>query len=477
MKLPAQASPWRIAPTTWAKWLVVFIEVMAIVWVVYTEDALWIPIAFAGSIVALLVGSAIAWEWPAGGIVALALAAVMPAWFVQIGNTKLRPEHAAAALVGAFAVVWVVRRRAPIRFFAFDWFLLGYVGVSYLSSAIMSVEPGQTLKWAFQTTLAIAPYFILRVLLRDDHALRQAVRILVAIGVAESLFGLACLLSYRLFGTTFGVFPQQYGNIPGVFGSHMEANLFGAYAACCGLMYMAYFLFGELRDSRHLIGFGICVTGVFISLARAALLAAAVTSVVTLALGFHYRKIDARILIRLVGVVVLAAVLISPLVYGYLEQRVRKTEAISTDLTSIDPEGTTYSRLVQYAVAWGNVKQSPWLGNGVASFQLLFNWSDIGRGEDETSWIGNTLLRVLHDTGVAGTVLFFSFVISLMTAAHGEARRQITGPLPPLLAGALIYLITFQFTEGTILSFTWIHLGLIGAAVALRKEQQPDKAR
>ena len=36
-----------------------------------------------------------------------------------------------------------------------------------------------------------------------------------------------------------------------------------------------------------------------------------------------------------------------------------------------------------------------------------------------------------------------------------------------LSAGLLLYAITFQATEATILAFTWVHLGLLAAAVAL----------
>jgi hypothetical protein len=36
-----------------------------------------------------------------------------------------------------------------------------------------------------------------------------------------------------------------------------------------------------------------------------------------------------------------------------------------------------------------------------------------------------------------------------------------------LWAGALIYFITFQATDGTILAFSWIHFGLLASAATL----------
>jgi hypothetical protein len=35
------------------------------------------------------------------------------------------------------------------------------------------------------------------------------------------------------------------------------------------------------------------------------------------------------------------------------------------------------------------------------------------------------------------------------------------------MLGALVYSLTFQATEGTLLAFSWIHLGLIGCAVSI----------
>jgi len=33
--------------------------------------------------------------------------------------------------------------------------------------------------------------------------------------------------------------------------------------------------------------------------------------------------------------------------------------------------------------------------------------------------------------------------------------------------GALVYIVSFQLTEGTFLAFSWVHLGLIACAVAV----------
>jgi hypothetical protein len=86
---------------------------------------------------------------------------------------------------------------------------------------------------------------------------------------------------------------------------------------------------------------------------------------------------------------------------------------------------------------------------------------------EEQPWLGNTEIRVLHDTGAVGLTIFAAFVSALVI----KARRKLkAGPFPELLAlllGSSVYVITFQATEGTLLAFPWVHLGLIACAVAL----------
>jgi uncharacterized membrane protein YidH (DUF202 family) len=45
--------------------------------------------------------------------------------------------------------------------------------------------------------------------------------------------------------------------------------------------------------------------------------------------------------------------------------------------------------------------------------------------------------------------------------------------LAALFCGCVLYAITFQATEATMLAFTWIHIGLLAAAVAIL-QKEPD---
>jgi hypothetical protein len=89
---------------------------------------------------------------------------------------------------------------------------------------------------------------------------------------------------------------------------------------------------------------------------------------------------------------------------------------------------------------------------------------------DEPGWISNTPLRILHDTGIVGLIAFLLFSVMLYAAAR-RALRLVTGrtaaAVTALLGGSVLYAITFQATEATMLAFTWIHIGLLAAAVTI----------
>ena len=121
------------------------------------------------------------------------------------------------------------------------------------------------------------------------------------------------------------------------------------------------------------------------------------------------------------------------------------------------------------------------LGTGMAqAFQLFFDWDDYLPGmqgeNDVAGWVGNTPLRILHDTGIIGLAIFLGFLIALARAVRkavrnaGHDSRTI---MIALSAGLVLYAITFQATEATILAFTWVHLGLLAAAVKVIQSSHP----
>jgi O-antigen ligase len=162
---------------------------------------------------------------------------------------------------------------------------------------------------------------------------------------------------------------------------------------------------------------------------------------------------------------------VSPILVNLVRERFS-----TIDLSEISSDNTTVSRLLQVEVAIEDVQARPMLGAGTASFHLFYDPNDYPSGfagdEEEPGWISNTPLRILHDTGIVGLIVFLLFVGSLAVAVRRVARNAVardTAILTALFAGGLLYAITFQAPEATMLAFTWVHLGLLATTVTILK--------
>lgn len=391
----------------------------------------------------------------------LIASAAMPRYFVQISGMNARPEHIVTGLLFLAAVSIYRRGSEAPRWIAADLIVLAFIGMNVFSSIFMSIAPSQTFKWSMQQMLVIVPYFLIRLLAGNAERFRQAVRIMLLVGTLEAAYGVVCFYSNRLFGSEFGVDVGQYGDIPGIYGSQFEANLLGSYCgACLVIMLLMYF---RERSRKFLWGSAITYAGLVISLSRAAIAAAMVALVVLVMYSLRARMVSLQVLRRaglvLLAVTVILAASVAPL---YLER------FGTLDVSDPTADDTTKVRVLSLGVAAERSLEHPVFGGGTNSFQLDFDYKEIGYTDVDTGgWIGNTELRVWHDTGLIGLAIFLLFLGFLVT----RAWRAIRGDSPPELLGLLlagvVYCISFQTTDGTILSFPWIHLGLIAAGTTL----------
>ena len=455
-------------------------EALVLLWLAATENLA--PVGFlalgllgAGTLTALALIS-----WPFGALLLLTASSAMPRVAMVVMGLHLRPEHLSIAIVALVVAGQALKERRAPRFDlrTFDFFLLAYVGMNFLTSALTSPEPQLTLRWAALNAIVISPYFLLRLLVTDERKLQRAFDILLWIGAAESAYGILCFLSNHFLQTSFGVDADQYGAIPGVYGTQYEANLFGSYTACCAIMFLACFMLSGIKSRRALYGFGFAVTmlGTIISLARSVLLAFPVAAFFVIWIALRKGQLQLRKLLPMALGLVLVLLAISPFILGLVRERFS-----TIDPSELASDNTTLTRIVQIAVAVQDVQAHPILGTGTASFQLFFDWNNYIPGmraenDDPGGWVSNTPVRILHDTGFVGLLIFGGFLGTLAAAVY--KARLVAGPqtrvvLVALSAGLVLYAITFQATEATILAFTWVHLGLLATAVALIQSSRP----
>lgn len=395
---------------------------------------------------------------PSFAVIVLMAAVAMPRLFLQVSALKARPEHVACGLLLLALPFWLKQRPEPVKWFAPDYILAAYLGMHLFSSMVMSIAPLQTIKWASQQIIVVTAYFLLRVLIVDRASFRRAFNIALVIGTVEAAYAILCFYSNLLFGTEFGMEIGQYGSIPGTYGTQFEANILGSYCgACCAIMLAMYL---QKKERRFLLGFAVTFAAMAISLSRGALaggLLALLVVVVRCRKNLDRHRVG-KLALAMLGIMITVA----PAVVGLWSERFSTVE-----ISDIATDETTRDRVITLGLAYEGIMEHPLLGNGTSSFQLQFSSADFGADDDTPGWIANTEARILYDTGIVGFGLFLAFFISL---GVGVKRLLKIAPHPELEALAMafaVYLVAFQFTEGTLLAFPWAHLGLIAAGLAV----------
>ncbi|HEV7220447.1 MAG TPA: O-antigen ligase family protein [Terriglobales bacterium] len=447
-------------------------EIAVLGWLAATEGTA--AVSLFGIVILGLIGVTVAVtvKWPAGAVFTLVIASAMPRLALSVFGLHLRPEHVAIGLVLVVLCVQMLRHKVePLaKVHSFDYFLIAYVALNFLTSAITSPEPRMTLRWAVLNAIVIAPFFLLRFLLTDIKKTYRAMEVLLWCGAAESVIGIVCFLSNKAFHTTFGLSTEQYGFIPGVYGTQYEANIFGSYSGCCAIMFLAFFLLShKSRRGRYMWGMSLCLLGALISLARSVLLALPIAAALVLWVVYKSGRVQFRSLVRLTAVLAVLVLVASPFLLNFVVERFS-----TIDFNELSSDSSTITRLVQTAAGLEDIRTHPLFGTGTDSFQLFFDWNDympgMGGDTDAGGWLGNTPLRILHDTGIVGLLIFLSFLGSLALAtrkAFKIADPRTRTMLLALSGGLVLYAVTFQATEATMLAFTWVHFGVLAAIVQI----------
>ena len=434
----------------------------AVIYLAATENLDWIP-----SVVVAVVGLGLLLiRWPFGALGMLMGAAAVPRFQLSVSSWNTKPEHLTAAACGLVLLLKIWHKDQKWRKLdKVDLLLLLFLGLSFFSSYVASPDRAATLRWSLLLTLAAAPFFLVSQMVDTRERLETGMKILLVVGAIEALFGIFCFLCYLLFGTEFGVtFFFYLDFIPGVHGSQWEPNIFGSYCACFAVMFLLYYLTGGRQTGWYLAGFLITTVGVLLSLARQGWACLIIVG----ALVLIYKQRRARIpwkRLAPVGVGVLATLLIGMSLMRDLPQRLA-TLAISQ--ASDDP--TVLYRLKYLALAVEDVREHPVIGLGSSSFQLLYEGvDDVGTAP---AWLGNLFLRVIHDTGIVGMIAFGWFLIEMGRGAWRVLRSpalhdpSITA-VGALAAGGLVMLIAYQLTDASNLAFTWVHFGMLAAAIRI----------
>jgi len=447
-----------------------------IIYLAATESLVWVPFFFGvlAGLVALLV------RWPHGALLSLLVAASVPRWFFQVSSWNAKPEHiVAAACVGVLLFRIFANLHIWQRLEKLDVLLLAFLAANYLSSYAFSPNPASTLRWSLLQTLAASPYFLIQQLVTTKRQFDWAMSWWLWVGALEASFGILCYLSHLFFGTDVGVTLFFYlGFIPGIYGSLWEPNIFGSYCTCFAVMFLFYYLAGERKNTWYIWGFALSTVGLLLSLARQAwvCLIFVAGAVVLYSLRgtkpdrmaangkeSHTNKVQWKRL-AFIGTGILIALVLALAAMRDLSGRLA---TLSVSMAADDP--TVVRRAGLIALAIDDIHQHPMVGLGTSSFQLLYLGDDDSYQGVGQAWLGSFFFRVMHDTGIIGTVLLGWFIVNLGRRAWRILlkRRSTNTGVGALLAGTVVMVIAYQLTDASTLAFTWVQVGLLATGVRI----------
>jgi O-antigen ligase len=230
---------------------------------------------------------------------------------------------------------------------------------------------------------------------------------------------------------------------------------------------LAMYLIGG-RRLGYLLCFFVGSIALVLSLSRAALVAALLAAGWVCWRARQVRERQPRRTAVFIAAVVVILSIVVPTTGGVLQER----------FANMFSEGrlgeqTTIGRLIEAHEALQVFSEHRLIGSGTASLQLYFDWSKYVPGvRDGVSWVGNITVRILHDTGLVGLAILLGLLGSLWWKIRRVLRERSGAPpmVVALSAGMLLYAISFQATDGTLLAFPWVHMGFLASAAILTKE-------
>ena len=430
---------------------------------------------------------------------------------------NLRLELIAALVLALWAVVtW---RVAAVRIGLIEYCLAGWLAVGAFSSLVFSPAPRDSLRLTLVLIGMVAIYGLAVVFMRSRADLTRGALVWTAVGTIVAAIGIVEAILYALFDSHVGIAfdGTAAGNVviiaPRVTSTMWEPNIFGSYLLTVWALAFALSLAPAAQTRGRIwalrIAMGITVAGIVISTTRVVWVVGPLLLLSMLAVArqrglFARRRLLADFINpNLAGIAIglalvtamsvvdcpMAAPSSSPaatpnagagLASGPAPQAsnptqgpgcVRSGSVFMQHAHGFFAAGSTSSftgRLKIAQLALNGWLRRPLLGNGTGSYVYAL-------GPAFGGWIGNLPLHVLFDTGLVGFLLLLIALVAAGRPAISALGSTVVAwetthyVLFGLVAAGLALLVTYEFTDGTWLGFTWVFLGMLVAAGRLTK--------
>ena len=417
--------------------------------------------------------------WPFSAVFVLIAAAVLTRFRFEVGPISVRPEHIAVLAVATLGSLQLLLHKGKLIMPAAAWLALAWWGFNLLAALFFSPVRTIAVQNALRVGFGVLTFILMINLIPDRRSWWWALAAFLAIGVAEAAFGIVARALYP--AVNLGVQVSWNFTEPIPYGTFEEGNLFGSHTASWALVLLLIIL--ALGGSRRrwgkriwlVLGLGVLLAGLFLSLSRAAWLMFAVGAGIAWALyrPRAWHQVNRTLLLAAASPFTILLVLgLAPILPSSLPfvDRLQSFLNLASD-------ATFSARLSDWSLAWNDWLQQPLTGWGPGSFFLLH-----GELRANPAWIANLSLRLLQETGLLGALAFLGYGVALLLPTLKTLRRPLQNLDRAALLGLVISYVVllgvaYQSTDGIWLAASWVHAGLIAAGTRVSGDWAESRPR
>jgi len=390
-------------------------------------------------------------------------------------------------IVGLFGLLLAVLigetrlKKTPI-----DLALWAYIGINFIAIS-NAVWFARSLKIAvLLLSLALLYYLIVNLITTND-LFNKAFNLLLYMGLLEISFGIYQILAgicNVYIGTNFpighlGMIHESFINCPWgrPYGTFTEPDWYGVICAFYAILFITLF-FSRIKEKKRLYFFGMIFSGLglFFSFVR--------TGWIGFLGGFLFvsffshncklSKLSVKSFVK--GIILLGALFLILNSFFPTMKVIFKSRFTVSD--SVAPFGPKSPRFIAITDSMKLFLKHPIIGNGPGNYSSAGTWSaDLdqmvaeGKLSIETRYNPNIIATVFEDTGIIGVMLFFLllakiaiFNLKTIPLLHNKCQIISLG----LFGGLVGLFVSYNFSTGFWIPFTWVFLAFNIASLRLR---------
>lgn len=409
----------------------------------------------------------------------------------NLGGARIRSIQILEVFLLVYLIISFLMNKIKFKQTIIDWILLLYIFINSLA-IINSVWIERSLKINVLLISGILLYYLLVNTISSEKIFNKFFNLFLMAGVLQVLYGLyqvsAGMLNYaagiNLPIGYLGLIHKEYIGAPWgrPYGTFVEPDWYGAVCMFYSLLFISlYYTKISKKKYYYMAGLGLSLAGLFFSFVRAAWIGFFAGVIILLILKNKTRisKISLLLYIKkfiyllLLLFVVLASV---PKIREVLFDRIAPADTTARfDFNNI--------RISSMKASFQSFLRHPIIGNGpgsasynhlsnkygeIAAKNIILNTSSKNELE---SYDPNIVMTVIADTGMTGLFLFILFLLFFIKEnliniplINNEYAVIASGSF----AGIIGLFLSYIFTHGFWISFTWVFIAVNLASLRLK---------